>query len=367
MFDIALGIFLFLSPIITLIGNNARINGQVMALQFHQFKSLSMTNVILQSQFFQYGVIALFVIALSQKPARAFKDKWFAGFLGICAFSVLAHPKTITAFTPVFLGCLLYYLVVVYAKNLKPLVYAVFAVSTLNTFFAILQFFNIHWLYHSTGRIDGLMSISSHLGAYQAIAFPICYAISPFLSIIPLIGLLLSKSFTPIIALFIGCLYFWYPQRRKIIINLALMGIIALTGIVIVMIIRNYHPAVYKFLLRVDVWKSVLKDILNHPFIGSGIGMFSKTTTMGHWQWMYNEYLAIAFYLGLPGLFCLGMFLKDKFNGAKERAIVTSCFIVLIICLCQSPMHFARMAGTIIPLFAFMEILKRKGDEQLCL
>ncbi|KKL79005.1 hypothetical protein LCGC14_2019210, partial [marine sediment metagenome] len=67
MFDIALFIFLLLSPIILLpaIGN-------VTALQFYQFGMIDSTNLMLQLQFFQFGIVSLFIISLFQKRAREY-------------------------------------------------------------------------------------------------------------------------------------------------------------------------------------------------------------------------------------------------------------------------------------------------------
>ena len=367
MFDLALGIFLLLSPVIIMLGHNARINGSIMALQFYQFKTFSTENNILQLQFFEYGIVLLFIIALMQKPIRYFKDKYITYFLGLCALSVFIHPKTLMSFLLVFLGCLFYYLVMSYAKNVKKLLYPIVIVSTLNTLFAVLQFFGINWIYKII-NISGCMFTPSHLGTYQALAFPICYAINPYLSIIPLIGILLSKSITPIVALLVGMVYLWFPQRKKIFVNLAPMGFTALLGIFIVLFVRNYKYIFYKFILRLGIWSATIKEIFFRPFIGFGLGTFSELSDkfyskLGHWGWAYNEYLEIAFCVGVLVWFIIYLFLMDKFKKigiGLERNIAASCLIVAIICLGQSTLHFARLIGTIIPLFAFLEILKRK-------
>jgi hypothetical protein len=361
MFNIALGLFLFLSPILFIPLNNARLNGTIGALQYYQFKSMSLTGNALQLQFFQYGVVLLLMIALMQKQVRHFQDKYLAWFLGLCVLSVILHPKTISAFIPILLGFLFYYLIVSYTKNIKPLLKIIVLVSALNTIFAVLQFFNIYPIYHPTGSIFGLMYSPSHLGAYQALALPICYALNPVLVIIPLIGLFLSKSFTPILAGAVGMAYFLFPKRIKIFINLAPMGLIILFVISAGFIIRNYANIVYKFTLRLGMWKDTFADIIRNP-LGNGLGTFFKTTSWGVWDVPQNEYLGIAFSVGILSWFFIYGFLKDKFTGTKEnlhRAVTASCLIVAVICLGQSPMEFARLTGTIIPLFAFLAILKR--------
>ena len=357
---------MFLSPILTIAPlHNARLNGFFGALQWYQFKTLSVESGIIQLQFFEYWIILLFIISLAQKPVRSLQDKNLAWLLGLCALSISLHPKTIVMFVPIFLGFLLYYLVVNYTKNIKKLLYVIIAISFLNTIFAVLQFFHIDLIYKTFNRIDGLMCISSHLGAYQAIALPICYIVNPFLSIIPLIGLLLSKSYTPLLAGIIGMVYLFFPNRKKILINLAPIGWIASFGIISVFILKNYQSILYKLGLRLELWFGVLKDILKHPFIGSGFDAFSKVTSMGQWKVVFNEYLGVALNLGLIGLFFFGKFLHEKFKGTAvgiERGLKASCLISAIICLGQSSLHFPRLAGTIIVLFALWAIVNKQEN-----
>jgi hypothetical protein len=161
--------------------------------------------------------------------------------------------------------------------------------------------------------------------------------------------------------------YLWYPNKKKIFINLAPMGLTVLLGAFIILVVRNYHNIIYKLTLRLGLWVAVLREILNKK-LGYGLGTFSALsqniyTKLGHREWIYNEYLAIAFYVGIPALILMLIFLKNKFEDVGTglvRAVSASCLIAVIICLGQSPMHFPRLAGTIIPLFAFLVILKRK-------
>uniref|UniRef100_A0A6M3IWS1 O-antigen ligase n=1 Tax=viral metagenome TaxID=1070528 RepID=A0A6M3IWS1_9ZZZZ len=364
MFNILLGVFLFLSPVIFVFGNNAKVNGIIGGLQYYQFGTLALSSNIVQLQFFEYGIIVLFITALTTKSLRDFKDKWLALFLGLCAISVVLHPKTQVTFLIVALGILLYYLVVKYSKNINKLLYVIVFISTLNTIFAVLQFFNIHLIYKSAGNITGLMFSSSHLGTYQALAVPIFYALNPILTIIPVIGLILAKSFTPLLALIIGLIYLFYPRRKEIFVNIAPMGWTIILGVTIFFILRNYHLMFYKLGLRLELWFSILKDIAHSPF-GHGLGAFSRVSVLGQWNWIYNEYLGIAYSIGILSLPIIYIFLKNKFTGAKNklaRSVSASCLIAAIICLGQSAMSFPRLAGTIIILFGFMEILKRKEN-----
>jgi hypothetical protein len=358
MFNIALGIFLFLSPIFFIpFAGQARLNGIIGALQFYQFGSLSLKSGIIQLQFFQYGILFLFMVALMQNSIRSFKNRDIAFLLGLCMLSVIFHPKTVSVFTPVFLGFLLYYLTVKYTKDIRPFMYIIFSVSVLNTLFAILQFFNIHLLYNPAS-IHGAMFSPSHLGSYQALALPISYSIHPLLVFIPLTGLVLSKSATPLLAGAIGMVYLLHRKKGKFII----LGIISLG------IIGNFHNILYKLALRLNLWRLALLDIIKRPLLGYGIDTFSKTIPpQGTWQWTYNEFLGVAFSIGLLSWIFIYRFLRNKFSGISqglERTICASCLIATIIFMGQPALHFARLAGTIIILFAFWEILKGGNNNE---
>ena len=345
MFTIALGIFLFLSPIVVLLGNNARLNGLFAALQYYQFNFFGAVNSAIQLQFFQYGAVALFITALLTKPVREFKDKYAGLFLAICFVNVFLHPSGLRNFGYILLGVLIYYAVVTRVKNIKSLLWVIFAVSLSNTIFALLQFFGIHLIYSDIGRIDGLMCISNHLGIYQALALPLCYSLNPYLAIIPLIGLLLSNCVTATIAAVIGMSYFLWHKRYK-------MGSVTfmcfLSGIAF-FVARNFKVIIYKMQLRFWVWGQSLEHIIQKPLAGHGIGGFKMTKIIyGQFDNPYNLYIETAYFIGIVGLIVLLLFVKDKISST---AIGASCLILLICGLAQSFMDFPRLAGTAIVLF----------------
>jgi len=356
IFDLVLSIFLLLSPIIfTSFGFAAR-------YQWYQFGYFSNSINLLQLQFFQYGTVMLFLVALFSKPKRLFQDKYFGILFALCIWSVFLHPKTIQNFYNIFLGFLLYYLVVTYTKNAKSILKVVVIVATLNTLFAILQFFHINLIYYPKADIIGLMSYKSQLGIYQALALPICYTLNPYLSIIPLIGLLLSKSVTAIIPAIIGMAYLF----RKKISNLRFSYIYFMVFItsLIFLCIKSFN----KLSLRFDVWVVTLQMIFKKWLYGYGIGTF-KYINSKHIQYddPYGLYLGVTYALGILGIIALILFLKDKFIRIKNNALIAQGLLVscLILVLCgfgYSFLDYPRLAGTIIPLFAFLEILKRKEN-----
>ena len=127
MFDLALKIFLFLSPVLFLPLNFPHLA----SLQFYQFGYFGKSINLVQLQLFEYGVIALVITALFNNPKRFFQDNYLKFVLIIYCMSIFIHPKTIKTFPVIFLGFLLYYLVSVCAnvKNLKPIFLVIISVS----------------------------------------------------------------------------------------------------------------------------------------------------------------------------------------------------------------------------------------------
>lgn len=353
MFDLVLSIFLLLSPIIFM-----PLNGYSARFQWYQFGYYSGSVSLMQLQFFQYGVVLLFLTALFNKPKREFKDKYLGILFALCILGVFLHPKTIQNFHNILLGFLLYYLVVSYTKNVKTVLKVVVVVALLNTIFSILQFFGTYFPYKSKPDIIGLMSYKSQLGIYQALALPICYAINPYLSIIPLIGLLLSKSITAIIPAIIGMAYLF---RRKIFrLKFSYIYFMVFITLITLLCIKFFQ----KLSLRFDVWVVTLQMILKKWLYGYGIGTF-KYVNSKHIQYddPYSLYLEVTHALGILGIIVLIFFLKDKFIGFKNNILIAqglfaSCLILVLCGFGYSFLDYPRLAGTTIILFGLLTVMK---------
>ena len=352
IFDIALKIFLFLSPIIYKAGEKA---------------------FDVQLQFFQFGIMALFICSLFVKEKRALKDKWLGGFLIVCFINVFHfnfHPVMAQAFLNIFLGAVLYYLVFACAKDIRSCLKVIITVSILNTILAGFQFFKLDFV-NKESIVCGFMNTTTHLGQYSAVAIPLTFLFNPYLALIPFLGLCLSKSITPFVAFVVGIIYFF---RKKLFNLFGMVGFMSILSAFAFLIIRNYQYTLMKITMRGELWFNILKETFTRPFLGFGLGSFPLLSAQiyarqGQWDFIYNEYLGVAFSVGILGAVFFILFLWDKFrniNTKFQAILATSCVIVAVICLGQSPLHFARMAGTIIPLFAFLEILKNTKKEEIC-
>ncbi len=357
IFDLALGIFLFLSAIFFLpvqIGN-------VNALQFYQFGILGNSGYnYLQLLFFQAGIIVLLITTtLLVIPKRLFEDNWAVILFGLLSLSIFLHPRGVKSFANILLGFLLYYMVVVCVSVPKRLFKFIFIVSLLNTIFAVLQLFNINIIYNVTGRIDGLMYLSNHLGFYQALSIPICYALNPYLAIIPLIGLILSHSILGIIAAIAGMVYLLFPKIKKLPVTLIYVQVFL--SVLLLFILKYHNFLLQKFIVRGYVWWETLKLSLDKYMVGYGLGKFHNINNGGQYENPYNIFIQSFYVLGIFGLIALACFLKNKYANYKDinsRAIFASCLILSIIGLGFCFMDFPRLAGTAIVLFGLLTISK---------
>ena len=357
MFDIALGVFLFLSPIFFLPKQIGNIN----ALQFYQFGALGNGGFnYLQLQFFYFGVICLFIISLLSKPQREFKSHWTIILFTMCFLSVCFHPIGIRLFGNILFGFLLYYLVIVYTKDYKKIFKIILLVSLLNTIFAILQFFHINLIYRATGRIDGLMCMSTHLGIYQVIALPICYALNPFFAIIPIIGILLSKSVTAIFLMLIWCVMALFKPIKIKNKNLHIASVnifMFLLSLSIIFVGFNWTAIIQKLSVRWIVWIYTIKEIYHNLFFGVGLKQLQYHSTIDLFENPCSMYLEIIRYLGIFVLVPIFMMVKEIIS-CKDKILLISCLIILLLGLEKSIMDFPRLAGTIIVLFGFLTITK---------
>ena len=327
----------------------------VSGLGYYQFRVLANPDLFLQLQFFQFGIVALFIVALLSRPQREFKDRYCGWLLAICFLSVFIHTKSVLLFWNILLGFILYYLVVIYTKNIKKILWAVISVSALNSVFAVIQFIN------TANRVDGLMRISNHLGIYQAMALPISYLMNPYLIIIPLAGLLLAKNITAFCAGIVGMVYL---LRKKFTVGI--MWRFLSISVLILFTAKNFKPILYKFLVRWEIWREAINNILQKWQWGYGIGGFQfYKAGLGQSANPYNLYLQVFYFLGIFGLPVFLFFLVDKFLNYKDktaRALFASFLIILTAGLAQCVLDFPRLAGTIIVLTAFLTIKKTEEE-----
>jgi hypothetical protein len=366
MFNIFLGLLLLISPILFL-----PLSVPALAtLQWYQFGFFSNGLEVVQRQIFMYGIILLVIASLFDKPKRLFGDDWIRWLLLICFLNVWAYPITIKIFPTVFLGFLLYYLVSVCAdvKNIRYFFMVIAFVSFINTSFSILQFFHIPFLQFKEGEIIGLMGYKTQLGIYEALALPICFVLNPWLTIIPVVGLLLANSATALVAGVAGMIYFLHKKGLRIKSIPIWQVFLVISGFYL-------WGHFEKLGIRFDAWKYALLTGINHWFHGNGIGLFSfigKSPLVNDPNFApkftdpYSIYLEVFNAIGIFGLIAFLFFVGSKFIGiprgnSEKLALFTSCLILAIVGFGYSFMDYPRLAGTAIVLFGLLTAIRKEG------
>lgn len=204
------------------------------------------------------------------------------------------------------------------------------------------------------------MCLSTHLGAYQAIVLPICYALNPFFVIVPIIGIVLSKSITAIFILlcWLIAISFTGIKIKDRIFNISSFCVsMSLLTLTILFLLHNWNLILQKINIRITVWIPALKDIFNRFFLGYGLKPFSFNSPIGLYENTCSIYLGIAWCLGILVLIPLFMLIKDIFKS-KNLILLTSILTALIIGIEKSIFDYPRLLGTTIILFGFLAVAK---------
>ncbi|MDQ7780541.1 MAG: O-antigen ligase family protein, partial [Planctomycetota bacterium] len=103
----------------------------------------------------------------------------------------------------------------------------------------------------------------------------------------------------------------WIRRRRKALIVLASLGLVAVLAIVGLAWLRNYDPLELKnpassMGVRVGYWKAACRIVEERPLLGGGLDSFSghflrfKDAAVGEALRAHNDYLDLAVELGVP-------------------------------------------------------------------
>ncbi len=356
VFNLALKIFLFLSPIF-----------------FFRDYQLSMARGL----FFVTGSFALFGISLGLTPKREFSNVWISAFLLLALIRAFIGNDigdgewfnfwmNFAGFIYVLAGVLLFYVVYVYTENIKQYFTPIVCVCILNFILVFAQFINYDFMWLQTGydtKYCGFIGLASQLGQYSAMSFPIMFFIHPLLSIIPLFTLLLSKSISSLIALTVGACFMSWQYKKRIYIVLIIIAVALLS-------VFNFKYIKTKYYARPEVWKSTLNLALKKPYLGWGYRSYTREITSDKLvdkignrevQRPQNDWLHTAQELGFPIVVCVAMFffgLFKKFKSlgrGKDKLIVclaTPIVIVLVNMSGQSLIRYSSVASTFIVLLA---------------
>ncbi len=277
-------------------------------------------------------------------------------FLSIAVISTITSSykwTSLNILTNLFVYAAIYFLIVNNLKSkkqVKRLITVILFTSLILGIYGLLQYFNVLRLTPSItipGRISSIYRISStyynsnHYGGYLAMITPIPVALFLFsrlgwktllfaaLSILLVINLALSYSWGSV-AFGVGIIFLIVMRvklsKRRILATAIAVGVLASLAVLGASVMLGPTPqlpqATWAFRFsrmaqianpsvfdRFFMYKKTVPLILDHPFLGTGLGMFRYTFTpyrppqrTNLWWYPHNDYLQIASEMGLIGL-----------------------------------------------------------------
>jgi len=227
-------------------------------------------------------------------------------------------------------------------------------------FFAITQKQGLHLIWNNNPSISGMLGTCSQLTVFSALSVPILGHLNWRLAVLPLLCILLSNSYTGALALGLVAVFYYLYKKEW----LKLSAVISAS---ILFIIFHYNLLWQKFLIRMELWGITLKEIISHPFLGSGFdnslsfNMVYSRLNRG-FTYRHNDFLNIARDLGVifTIVLLIGMFKVLK----KSKIDYLWCVLVicLISCFWQTSIYFSRIAVIGIILLALLEQEKCKSQ-----
>ena len=245
-----------------------------------------------------------------------------------------------------FVYIAIYFLIVNNLKteaDIKRLLTAILCTSLILGIYGLLQYSNILELTPrvTNERICSAYYNSNHYAGYLAMITPIPIALFLFLpwgkstiplillSILLIVNLALSYSWGSI-GFGVGVIFLiftriWLSKRKELVITIGALVLIsfAILGVVSMLsrtpkLPENTLSARYTHMVnfasismgtRLFMYKNTIPLILDHPYLGTGIGMFRYAFTpyrppqrTNFWWYAHNDYLQIASEIGLIGL-----------------------------------------------------------------
>ena len=359
--------------------------------------------------FLRFAICALVFLGaamiVGMKPREA--HQYIYMLFCICAFAFLVDNVWITLFTlwsaflycylkfgigNIYLGNILYGLMLYYVikvvfkkEHINMFINAVLLFCVANILYSWVQVLGYDFIFVDTAGTPnydpmGFMANKGVTGMLYAVAIPLLatrtkWWYGSFL-FIPL-GLLTAS--TNVVAGIVGFLFVaWFKFSKKIFA--VIIVILLLFGVFYATKIDKKCDAFVSGTERFLVWKKAMQDILAHPITGYGLDSYRHVTKMKphtyadltlmgdnkgyvtHWDNPHNLIISLWYEWGIIGLgIFIGymLFLFNLFRYAIKTpnllGLAGAIIASLVICMGHFPLHLARTAVFIVPLFALFE------------
>lgn len=329
---------------------------------------------ILQTIFFDYGCLFIFFTSLLVKQKRPFSNYNIPIiFLYSAIFSIFS--RTFSPFLLHLLCGMLFYYAIITAMdkeeiyNITIILLIVSWINILAMFFQILgkdliycpkdteEAMTMNWPVKC-----GFMGLNKHLAMFLAIVSGFCYSYYWLFGILFLGIILYLKSLTALIG-FLVIVLLLISRKRKINI-LPYLAILPIISVIFIFATKTF----YKFTVRWETWNVALKDIFNNIFWGKGFGNFHlpemlisgeivSPSSSSEYIRAMSEFGLLPFLIIMLSIF---LYFRKLYLQTKQYNDVQILFrvvmAILVMCLFQDLLHFARLGGTIFLIVALFEL-----------
>ena len=286
---------------------------------------------ILQSNYFTFGILSLFILTFMLDKKRDLKNIWIGFGLLLSLISIFTHSYYISEFTKKF---------------------------------ATFSLMSEGFIYLLCGSL--LFKIIYEYGEKDLRKYPFLWiALSALL-----IKAFIDKSFSPICSLLV-CFIIYLFKNKKYTIGY-FMSLPIFVGI-----LKYYNELWLNLQPRLWAWLVMIKEIIKYP-LGKGFSntingnviecdMFEKwganwgavsATDKGLLVFPHNDYLNITMNLGAVSLLIIiGLFIWI-FKGVKFDLLAFGCLAILITAFFQTTFYFPSNAILYVPLFSLLGVRK---------
>ena len=252
--------------------------------------------------------------------------------------------------------------------------------GTIQAIFAIAQQIGIAESNHVLFNITGFMGNPGQMGGVQAIAFistllllqqnnnwHYCYKLPAcIIALIILYSILLSKSRSAFIALFIGLIILFYRQVKIHIKRNRTLGVI-MSIFFVAIIAFMYFQRTESVHARLLIWRICMNMIADKPLFGFGTYGFNRYYMLYQAEYFknnpnstfihvadnaaypYNEFIHIIINQGMVGLILFIIFIYTTFRTV-DNIRATAPLVTLIVFSCFSFPSFNILSAIILPM-----------------
>jgi len=316
-----------------------------------------------QEVFFQYGSIAMIIVSMMVSRKRTFRNPLFILFGAYVLINTLAVFSNIgrLGLLNFFLGFILIReFIEKQSLDLSSVTNMLFNYSLVNIIFICLQIIKIDPVFSSANPqnmievdICGMMALKSNLGILAAFSLPFFLINRKFLYAISCLPLLyFGKSSAAVMACLVTALVFiWSEGKKKLFFSL-----IFIFALICGSYVYFYDAPTGEITKRFNVWFAGIHYLVgSNPWFGHGLGgwqsiNFATIQNNGipeRWLWAHNEFIQVAFELGIAGFFCLFFYLGNLITRSIKYSFESLVILtpIILISFFHFPWHLGRFAG----------------------